>query len=164
METYSVRVRNDRLVFSAAHFIALGSGECEPLHGHDYHVTVEVRGPLDEIQCVVDFCLVEKLTVDVISQFDHSMLLPGESPEIQVDAGIKVVKVDHAEQHWQFPAGDCVILPVSNTSNEMLARHIAEELLGRLCETLSHDNWPDSVEVRVAESPGRAAGCRITTD
>jgi len=164
METYSVRVSNDKLVFSAAHFIAIGPGQCEPLHGHDYHVTVEVRGPLNEIQCVVDFCLLENLAIDILSRLDHRTLLPTESPEIHVNPGPDVVEVGHGERHWQFPASDCALLPVANTTNEMIARHIAEELLGRLCETLPSDAWPDSIEVQLTESPGRTAGCRITTD
>ena len=164
METYSVCVRNDKLVFSAAHFIALGPGVCEPLHGHDYHVTVEVRGSLDEIQCVVDFCLLEKLTIEILARLDHRTLLPSESSEIKVAADADVIEVTHAERRWQFPAADCVLLPVANTTNETIARHIAEELLGRLCEVLPPDAWPDSLEVQLTESPPRTAGCRITTD
>ena len=163
METYNVRVCNDKLVFSAAHFILLGGGICEPLHGHDYHVTVEVRGPLDDIQCVVDFCLLEKLTIEILARFDHRTLLPDDSPEIQVLVDSDVVEVAHAERRWQFPAADCAILPVANTTNEMIARHIAEELLGRLCETLPEANWPASLEIHLSESPGRTAGCRIAT-
>ncbi len=164
METYSVRVGNDKLVFSAAHFIALGGGVCEPLHGHDYHVAVEVEGPLDDVQCVVDFCLLEKQTIEILSRLDHRTLLPAESPEITVVADSDVVQVSHADRRWQFPRADCVIMPVANTTNEMIARHIAEELLGRLCETLPSTAWPASIEIRLTESPARTAGCRITTD
>ena len=164
METYSVSIRNDKLVFSAAHFIALGGGTCEPLHGHDYRVTVEIQGPLDEIQCVIDFCLLEDRTMEILSRLDHCTLLPGDSPEIEVDAGPDMVEVSHGRRRWQFPAADCVILPVANTTNETIARHIAEELLGRLCETLPEAVWPTALEIHLSESPGRTAGCRITTD
>ncbi len=164
METYSVRVCNDKLVFSAAHFIALGGGTCEPLHGHDYHVSIEIEGPLDDIQCVVDFCLLEKQTIEILARLDHRTLLPADSPEIKVSAGSDVVEVSHAQRRWQFPRADCVLLPVANTTNEMIARHIAEELLGRLCEALPTAAWPASIEVHLTDSPGRTAGCRITTD
>ena len=54
-ESYSVRLQKECHVFSAAHFITYNGNICEPLHGHNYRVWVEVEGPLDENQYVVDF-------------------------------------------------------------------------------------------------------------
>ena len=56
MENCYVRVSKADLIFSAAHFITLGPDQCEGIHGHNYRVTAEVHGPLDENGCVVDFC------------------------------------------------------------------------------------------------------------
>ena len=46
-ESFSVRIAKAEHVFSAAHFITFG-GQCERLHGHNYHVAAEIVGPLDE--------------------------------------------------------------------------------------------------------------------
>ncbi len=43
MPDYSVRIAGDNLIYCAAHFIMLPGGVCEPLHGHDYRVAVEIR-------------------------------------------------------------------------------------------------------------------------
>ena len=45
MPNFHVRIANDDLVFSAGHFITLGGGRCERLHGHTYRVAAEVSGP-----------------------------------------------------------------------------------------------------------------------
>ena len=58
MSDYSVRIGGDKLIYSAAHFIVLPGGVCEPLHGHNYRVAVELGGPLDETGCVIDFAAV----------------------------------------------------------------------------------------------------------
>ena len=47
-ETYRVRIEKDYLVFSAGHFITFDQNICERLHGHNYRVSAEVYGQLDE--------------------------------------------------------------------------------------------------------------------
>ena len=55
--------------FSAAHAVTVG-GVREELHGHDWRVTVTVRGPrLDEEDLLVDFHLVEASLKDVVAPF-----------------------------------------------------------------------------------------------
>ena len=44
---YRVRVERNKLRFAAAHFATFG-GECEPLHGHNYAVSIEVEGSLTD--------------------------------------------------------------------------------------------------------------------
>ncbi len=162
METYSVRVAGDGLVFSAAHFIALGDGSCEPLHGHDYRVAAEVEGRLNEVQCVVDFCLLDRLMGEILARLDHRTLLPAAGNEIQVTTTAEQVEARFADRRWQFPKDDCVLLPVANTTSETIARHIAETLLERLRESLPKNALPTSIRIEISESPGRTAGCRIT--
>lgn len=61
-------------VFSAAHAIMI-KGEREPLHGHDWHVTVVVEGEeLDEDGLLVDFHMVEGLVRDICGRFHHRNL------------------------------------------------------------------------------------------
>ena len=162
METYSVRVAGDNLVFSAAHFITLSDGSCESLHGHDYRVAVEVEGPLDANQCVIDFCLLERHVAEILARLDHHTLLPNGGGEIQV-AAAEQVEARFAGRCWQFPLDDCVLLPVANTSSEAIARHVAEELLESLRVALPPDALPTSIKIELTESPGRTAGCRVSS-
>ena len=42
------------------------------------------------------------------------------------------MRVRYRDREWVFPRGDCVLLPIENTTAELLARYIA----GRLLESL----------------------------
>ena len=75
-ESYCVRISKEDLVFSAAHFITYAGNICEPLHGHNYRLAVEVSGPLDENQYVIDFILLHDMTKAIVDELDHRVLLP----------------------------------------------------------------------------------------
>ncbi len=61
--------------FSAAHQIRGYRGECEKLHGHNWKVQVHVIAErLNEIDIVIDFHELKRLTEEVVAQLDHSFL------------------------------------------------------------------------------------------
>jgi 6-pyruvoyltetrahydropterin/6-carboxytetrahydropterin synthase len=131
-ETYKVRIEKERLVFSSAHFITYAGDVCEPLHGHNYRVYAEVEGPLDENQYVIDFIALRDALQQIVDGLDHRVLLPTEHPMIQVreEQGGEQGEVVAAfgKRRWVFPRQDCVLLPVANTTAELLARYIAQRL------------------------------------
>jgi 6-pyruvoyltetrahydropterin/6-carboxytetrahydropterin synthase len=131
-EQFHVRILKESLIFSAAHFITFAGNICERLHGHNYKVAAEVFGPLDENQYVVDFIAVRDALQAIVARLDHHMLLPTEHPRIKVTADDDSVEVTFEERRWVFPRVDCVLLPVANTTAELLARHIGRQLLDAL--------------------------------
>lgn len=159
MERYHVRVSKDYLVFSAAHFITFSGSACERLHGHNYRVAAEVEGPLDENQYVVDFVVLRDTLKAILKDLDHRMLLPTGHPLIRVATSDNEVEVVFAERRWVFPRGDCVLLPISNTTAELLARHIGTQLLDRLQKHLG--TRPIRVRIEVDESYGQSAQCEL---
>ena len=84
---YRVRLEKEHHVFSAAHFITFNGDVCERLHGHNYRVAVEVEGPLDENQYVIDFIALRDELKAITDELDHHMLLPTGHPLIRVTAG-----------------------------------------------------------------------------
>jgi 6-pyruvoyltetrahydropterin/6-carboxytetrahydropterin synthase len=57
VSTFAIEVQ---AVFSAAHQLRLPDGTLEPLHGHDWHVTVTVESAvLDALETVMDFHALE---------------------------------------------------------------------------------------------------------
>jgi 6-pyruvoyltetrahydropterin/6-carboxytetrahydropterin synthase len=130
-ETFHVRIAKAEHVFSAGHFITFG-GICERLHGHNYRVAAEVTGPLDTNHLVIDFLLVRAKLLEITSWLDHYMLLPTQHPRIRVVDGGHEVTVTFEDRRWVLPRGDCRLLPVPNTTSELLAKYIG----GRLLESL----------------------------
>lgn len=157
-DRYTVRVSKDYLVFSAGHFITYNGGECERLHGHNYRVAVEVDGPLDENKYVFDFIALKDRTRAITDELDHRMLLPTESRHIRVEADDVRVRVRYQEREWVFPRGDCVLLPLPNTTAELLARWIGERLRDVLRR--EHQFEPEAMRVDVEESFGQLATWR----
>lgn len=137
MPEYRVRVTKDYLVFSAGHFITFNGNTCERLHGHNYGVEAEVRGTLDENHYVIDFIALRDALQRITLELDHHMLLPTEHPTIQVQTVDQEVVVTFEQKRWVFPLDDCVLLPVPNTTTELLAKYIGERLITGMGSTLT---------------------------
>ena len=161
-ETYRVRLDKEYHVFSAAHFITFGENVCERLHGHNYRVTAEIEGPLDENQYVVDFIALRDTLKFVTEQLDHFMLLPTEHPTIKVHADEREVQVTFEDRRWIFPRCDCVLLPLANTTAELLAHWIGWRLREELVRRLGLR--PSQLQIAVDEDNGQWGLCDLTTE
>ncbi len=152
---YKVRVTKDYLVFSSGHFITYAGGLCERVHGHNYRVAVEVEDDLDANHYVFDFIALRDLTRAIVDELDHRMLLPTESDLIRLEEDGANWKVCYRERRWSFPRDECVLLPIANTTAELLANYIA----GRLFSDFGAGGLPDPrvLRVEVEESFGQAA-------
>ena len=61
--------------FSAAHALRLPDGGIEPLHGHDFHVTVRFAADqLDDLETVADFHKLEGLLRSILRRFQNQNL------------------------------------------------------------------------------------------
>lgn len=154
-ERYVVRVTKDHLVFCSGHFISYAGHQCERLHGHNYRATVEVEGPLDENFYVFDFIALKQRTKEITDELDHHMLLATANPVIKVEEQSGRVRVTYRDREWIIPREDCVLLPIENTTAELIARYIA----GRLADALRtrHNFSPIVLRVEVEENVGQSA-------
>jgi 6-pyruvoyltetrahydropterin/6-carboxytetrahydropterin synthase len=159
---FHIRVSNDRLVFSAAHFVTIGETICERLHGHNYRVAAEVAGQLDENRFVIDFIVLREALEKIIGTLDHFVLLPTRSKLIHVSANEQTVEATFDQRRWVLPRGDCVLLPIANTTAEQLAEFIGQQLKEELQRRLSIA--PPRVRVEVEESCGMIGVCELTDD
>ena len=88
------------------------------------------------------------------------MLLPTEHPQIQVAAGEDEVEVTFQDRRWVFPEGDCILLPVANTTAELLASYLGNELLDRLEKRTGVR--PQRLVLGVDENEGQWGICELT--
>jgi 6-pyruvoyltetrahydropterin/6-carboxytetrahydropterin synthase len=152
---YTVRVSKDYLVFCSGHFITYAGGLCERMHGHNYRTAVEVEDDLDENRYVFDFIALKDLTREVTDELDHRMLLPTRSPLIRLEEDGANWLVRYRDRRWSFPRDECALLPVANTTAELLADYIG----GRLRDALKGRGLrlPRVMRVEVEESFGQSA-------
>ena len=149
---YRVELEKEQLVFSAAHFITFGGGICERLHGHNYGLRATVWGPLDENAYVIDFIALRDELQKIAAELDHHVLLPDRHPQIKVQVDGEEVVATFESRRWVFPREDCVLLPVANTTAELLAKFIGQRLLEALA---ARDLHPQRVEIGVDENRGQ---------
>ena len=159
---YKVRVSKDYLVFCSGHFITYLGDQCERLHGHNYRVAVEVEDDLDVNHYVFDFIALKDLTRAITNELDHRMLLPTQSTLILLEEDGRNWRVRYRDRHWSFPRDECVLLPVPNTTAELLADYIA----GRLRKAIAARglSLPRLMRVEVEECCGQSAAVQWRRD
>ena len=163
---FKVSVTKEDLVFAAAHFITFSGHRCETLHGHNYRAAVMLEGALEtDSWYVADFSVVKKIMRGLTAELDHKVLLPTTNPIVSVTPdGARVQVAVNGEPRYTFPLRDCVLLPIPNTTVEMLAQHLArrlrDELKGIGAKQLR------AIELEVEENFGQSASYReaITWD
>jgi len=154
---YRVQVFKDYLKFSAAHFIAY-KGFREPLHGHNYQVSVRVDGGLGADGYVLDFGLVKQAVKRVCDLLDERVLIPADSDCLTIEARGSQLSVTYEDgATFSFPQSDVVLLPIVHTSAEELARYLLAQLRAELPDL--ERRGVRAIEVGVAEAPGQVAYC-----
>jgi 6-pyruvoyltetrahydropterin/6-carboxytetrahydropterin synthase len=157
---FRVSVTKDYLVFASAHFITFAGHRCEGLHGHNYRVRVTLDGALDEESWFVfDFVALKHIMRDLCDEIDHKVLLPLQNPKIQIAEDGESIKVAYeGKPRYVFPRGDCALLPVTNTTVEMLAELLTTRLRAALEKTGARGLT--AIEMEVEENFGQSAVCR----
>jgi len=158
---FRVSVTKDYLVFASAHFITFPGHRCEGLHGHNYRVAVTLDGQLDEeIWYVFDFVALKHIMRRLCDEIDHKVLLPLQNPKLQIAEAEESVTVAYeGKLRYVFPRADCALLPVPNTTAEMLAELLASRLRAEL-ETTGARGLT-AIEMEVEENFGQSAIYRV---
>ena len=129
---FSIRLDLPDLTFTALHGIRYESGEYEPLHEHTFRVVVKIAGPLNTSGYIADFCVVEKSLREVLGFLEKKTLLSQE------------------ELSFRNNCKNPLVLPIINTTAELLAGLIAEQLRQKI--GLNSDHY--SITLELEESPG----------
>jgi 6-pyruvoyltetrahydropterin/6-carboxytetrahydropterin synthase len=135
---YRLELGKEDFKFSCAHFTLFAGGAAEPLHGHNYRVRVEVEGErLDPLGMLVDFAAVKRAVRALCARLDERVLLPELAPDLvweRCGEEGEEIEARFAGRRYVWPAAEVVLLPIANTSVELLAawlwRELAPELVG----------------------------------
>jgi len=142
--SWKVLIERGNLGFAAAHFITF-SGLCEPLHGHNYGVRVEVSGQLTADSYVLDFVTLKDIVRALCKQWDHRFLLPQNNPHLTVSDRDGAWEITYAGSvqsplpdmpagpvRYVMPKWTVVPLAVDNVTAERLAELLAQRLIQEL--------------------------------
>jgi 6-pyruvoyltetrahydropterin/6-carboxytetrahydropterin synthase len=155
--TFAISIDPGELHFNAAHFITFDNS-CENLHGHNFHVRIEARGENDADNLVVDFVLLTRLAAAICARLNDKVLLPANSDVVTVEHRDKLVYISSYNMQFMLPEDNCYLLPVSNTTAEMLAWYIGERLLEALWQQGAATNVGE-LEIAVEEADRQWGVC-----
>jgi 6-pyruvoyltetrahydropterin/6-carboxytetrahydropterin synthase len=159
---FRVSVTKDYLVFASAHFITFAGHRCEGLHGHNYRARVTLDGEINqESWFVFDFVEIKRIMRRLCDEIDHKVLLPLQNPKIQIaEQGESVTVAYEGKPRYVFPKSDCALLPVANTTVEMLAELLTNRLRAEL-ERLEARGLT-AIEMEIEENFGQSAVYRTS--
>ena len=166
---FKVTVTKEDLVFASAHFITFAGHRCETLHGHNYRTGAVIEGGLEpESWFVLDFAALKRVMKRLTDELDHRVLLPRDNPKLTIAADAETVRVAFdGKPRYVFPTRDCVILPIPNTTVEMLAQYLAGRVRTELAAAGGGGAGAvhlTAIEIEVEENFGQSASYRETLD
>ena len=151
---FMIEVAKDYFNFASAHFLIFANGEREALHGHNYQVSVAVEGELDRAGVVLDFIAFKPLVKRICDELDHRTLIQKDSSALKIRRAGDHLTVGYRKQRIVLPNEDALLLPLVNTSTELLAEYIA----GQIC-VRTRRHFPGAklkmIEVGVEEARGQ---------
>ncbi len=155
MPEWEVYVTKDYLGFAAGHFITYEGSLCETLHGHNYRAAIRLRGEPDENYYVFNFVTLKRMLKQLCDELDHRMLLPQHNPAIEIEDDGRNIVARYKDRVYSFPRQDVVLVPVPNTTAEMLAQYLCGRARSRLADWGTAKLY--EIEIEVEESPGQSA-------
>ncbi len=142
--------------FSAAHFIPTIE-KCAHLHGHNYHVNVEVEGdPVDGV--LMDYGILKSIVRKSIEPLDHRILVPKHSRFSTCTIDGDVCLVTYGSKKFQFPLSDVHLIDVEMSSSELLSKSILEKTENEIFRTGNITK----ISICVYESPGQGACLEVS--
>jgi 6-pyruvoyltetrahydropterin/6-carboxytetrahydropterin synthase len=114
------------ITFSASHFIP-GHDRCERLHGHSFAIHVRVEGERGPAGMVMDFVPLRNALKKMAHDFDHKMLIAGQSKAVRMNPG--EVIYESGGKRFSFPEEQTIVLDIEFATAEDLAEHIVQRLL-----------------------------------
>jgi 6-pyruvoyltetrahydropterin/6-carboxytetrahydropterin synthase len=151
---FTIEVAKDYFNFASAHFLVFANGQREALHGHNYQVGVALEGELDRAGVVLDFITFKPLVKRLCDELDHRTLIQNQSPLLKVQKRADAIEIRYRRQKILLPKQDVLLLPLANTSTELLAEYIAKQVQHRVRRQFPAANIR-YLEVTVEEARGQ---------
>lgn len=152
---FEISLSKESFKFSSSHFTIFDETRAEPLHGHNYYVSVTLRFHDWDKQTAMahDFSTLKKEIQTLCDSLDEKVLIALESSFIKTQKEEDGLWVYFAKKRYFFPSEDLVELPTTNITCEALAYYLCQ----KLCQNLSAIKNLTSVKVTTQETRGQSA-------
>jgi 6-pyruvoyltetrahydropterin/6-carboxytetrahydropterin synthase len=152
-ERFRLCLAKEDFKFSVAHFTVFSPDQAELLHGHNYRVAVELAGrQVGELGLLADIDRVKGEVRRLCRELDSRTLLPAECPLVTWRRRDGAIEVAYRDRRYAIPESDVLLLPLANSSMELLARFLWQRLAPVLAGTAVEE-----LSVSVEEAAGQRA-------
>ncbi|UCE12673.1 MAG: 6-carboxytetrahydropterin synthase [Candidatus Heimdallarchaeota archaeon] len=131
LPSHSVAIDRVSAHFSAAHALKTSQYE-EGLHGHNYQVEMEIGGKMDTEDLVVDFVFLEDLLQQILSQWDHYVLMPMNNTYVTLSENDDNLEIQYGNRFYSIPKREIKLLNCVNVTTEALSRLLGEKIRAQL--------------------------------
>jgi len=152
----AINITKEYLNFSSAHFLIFNGKERESLHGHNYRVRFmgQVEDLIDDM--VFDFLKIKPLIKSICDSLDGKILIAKDNTFLKIISDETYYTITHNELLLiKIPQPDIILLPIKNTSAELLAQYISH-----LIDTKIYNDYQfifNKTIVEVEETKGQSA-------
>lgn len=145
---FQVSLSKERFKFSSTHFTIFSDSEAECLHGHNYQVSVDFdfKSLAEDTGLSAEFGYLKQKIDEVCESLDEKVLLPGNSPFLDLGETDTNVEVKFGPKFYSFPKEDCEVLDIVNVSSECLAKWIHSKLEAEFSNILGLEELSVSIE------------------
>ena len=153
MSTTTIHIYKQNLKFSSAHFLIFDSKNAEKLHGHNYQVRLDMQVKNNPVSGYsINFEDVKSEVKKLVDQLDEQVLLPEQNEEMKFKVTGKNLEVTFRDRFYSFPKNEVVLLPMVNTSVELLSKYLAEIIFKKFSK-----QGAEKIRVLVEETRGQGA-------
>ena len=139
----------------------------EPIHGHDFRVSIRVEGPRDASGCVVDFIAAKRALVAAVACRNYRLFLARKTPCVEYvetnptrenpNGTVEICwRGAPAPRRWVVPRDEVFWLDAENASTEEIAARLLDDWLESM-EKADAFSFPPSdyrFTLRLEEAPG----------
>lgn len=140
--------------FSASHFL-VGYEKCDRLHGHTYHVKVQLQYNQLESASPIDYRIINDVIQQELTLLNQKILIPSESSDIQMISNLnnKNWNIIVKGKKYSFPKQDVQILDsIDQTTSENISYYLHQRFSSWI-----QKNFPGSIsslKVEISENLG----------
>ncbi|MHB1222200.1 MAG: 6-pyruvoyl trahydropterin synthase family protein [Gammaproteobacteria bacterium] len=156
MRLASLDIHKEEFSFSAGHFTIFSETDREPLHGHNYYVSLSFNLQIGHTGLAFDYRIYKKKMQALCAQLNCYFLLPSLSPYLKLEDDGEYWIAHFNQKKLPFLKEDTVILPLSNITIEELSHWFLQKLLENEADFEQHGIH--GMTVSVYNGPGQSSG------
>ena len=151
----TIEFHGGKLNFSAGHFTIFSATEREPLHGHNYFLTVIMTAQEGEPGITFDYRIFKEKLLTLCRKLNWYTLLPTKSPYLAITQDDDYVYAKFADKTLPFLHQDVVLLPLPNITLEELSKWFLAQILED--QPFIKQYQITALQVKVHNGPNQAA-------